>query len=282
VVNVTKRLSLLEIINNYLDSDQMRLPPFDATSKRIQGEAMKETPDTDLIERLVIRDQALTGQVLRIANSAFYKGLVKVSTVRNAILRLGVNEVSNIVTLVSQQESYKSKDPKINTVLRELWKHSLGCAIGAHWIAKNTGFANLASESFFAGLLHDVGKLFIMAVLEQLKQSQEIDVQPAPALLHEIMANQHSQYGFDLMKNWNLPEHYCHIARDHHAETIDPKNYLLLIVRVADKACNKAGIGCEPDASIALSGLPETKVLNLTEVDLAKLEIHLEDANLLG
>lgn len=260
----------------------MELPPFDGTARRIQNEVMKEDPDPGFIERLIIKDQALTGQVLRIANSAFYKGLVKVSTVRNAILRLGINEVSNIVTLVTHEQCFKSRDPKINAILRDQWGHSLGCAIGSHWIAKNSGCTSLASEAFFAGLLHDVGKLVILTALEQLKQSKKIEAQPAPALLQEIMDNQHCQYGFTLMNNWNLPERYGRVARDHHVDSFDPKDYILVIVRVADQACHKAGIGSEPDEAIVLTALPEANILNLTEIELAKLEIHLEDTNVFG
>ena len=278
---MSDNLSLLEIIDSYLESDRIQLPPFDSTAKRIQSEVMKEDPDVALIERLIVKDQALTGQVLRLANSAFYKGLVQVTTVRNAILRLGINEVSNMVTVATQKQHFRSKDPKINEFFRKLWQHSLGCAIGAHWIAKNSGFVSLASEAFFAGLLHDVGKLVILTAIEQLKQSGIIEQQPAPALLKEIIDDQHSRYGCTLMETWNLPARYGHVAREHHSETFDAKDYLLLIVRVANITCHKAGVGMDPEETPSLSALPETTLLGLTGIDLAKLEIHLEDTNLL-
>ncbi|MDZ7580008.1 MAG: ATPase, T2SS/T4P/T4SS family [Deltaproteobacteria bacterium] len=79
--------SFLEIVQQHLESNDTCLPPFNTTARRIQQEIMKEDPDIQLIEQLIVRDQAITGQVLRVANSSFYKGLVKATTVRNAVLR---------------------------------------------------------------------------------------------------------------------------------------------------------------------------------------------------
>ena len=188
-------MSFLEIVQAQMASNDTCLPPFDTTAQQIRQEIMKEDPDVQLIEKLIVRDQAITSQVLRVANSSFYKGLVKASTVRNAILRLGINEVSNMVTMVTMEKSFRSKDPFINGVLNELWRHSVGCGFGAHWLAKKGGFQSLAHEVFFAGLLHDVGKLFILAVVEKIRRSGNIAQQPSNALLDEVMRSMHSDYG---------------------------------------------------------------------------------------
>lgn len=274
---MSAEMSFLDIVQQHLDSKTTHLPPFDATAQRVRQEAMKEDPDVQLIEQLIVRDQAMTGQVLRVANSSFYKGLVKVSTVRNAILRLGINEVSNMVTLVTQKKNFQSKDPYINGIMRELWRHSVGCGVGAHWLAKQGGFPSLASEVFFAGLLHDVGKLFILAVVEDIRRSGNSGQQPSNAMQDEVMRSMHGKYGYELLKNWNLPDRYCNVTRDHHAEEFDPKDFLLLIVRLSDHACNKVGIGATADPSVVLSALPEAKILGISEVDLAQFEIQLED-----
>lgn len=268
--------SFLEIVQQHLESNDTCLPPFNTTARRIQQEIMKEDPDIQLIEQLIVRDQAITGQVLRVANSSFYKGLVKATTVRNALLRLGINEVSNMVTLVTQEKNFHSKDPQINGIMRTLWRHSVGCAVGAHWLAKQSGYQSLAHEVFFAGLLHDIGKLFILAVVEDIRRNKTSQ-QPSNALLDEVMHSMHSDYGYALLTNWNLPSRYCLVARDHHKEDFDPKNFLLLIVRMANHACNKVGIGVESDPSVVLPALPEAKGLGVSDVDLAQLEIQLED-----
>ena len=134
-------------------------------------------------------------------------------------------------------------------------------------------------ESFFAGLLHDVGKLLILKVTDNLKKNNGRDIHFSKALLTEAMDGLHAEYGASLMHHWNLPEKYCEIAQDHHSEKFDSKNLLLVMVRLTDMACNKLGIGLKKDASIVLSATREADELQLSEVDLANFEIYLEDAH---
>jgi len=231
-----------------------------------------------LIEKLIVSDQSLTAKVLSVSNSSFYKGLQQVATVRNAIVRLGINEVSNIVMLVTHENNFRSKDTFVHGIMRKLWRHSVGCAMGANWLAKQCGLHALAHEAFFAGLLHDVGMLFILSVIDDLKHANESQAQPSNALLVEAMETLHTNHGHSLMSQWNLPQKYSRIARDHHQEEIDPNNLLLALVRVADKACCKMGIGMDEDPSMMLAATAEAAVLHLSEVDLAKMEIMLEDS----
>lgn len=84
------------------------------------------------------------------------------------------------------------------------------------------------------------------------------------------------------MRRWNLLEKYCEIARQHHADEFDPKNLLLALVRLANKTCWKLGTGLVKESLLILSATPESEVLRLSEVDLANLEIFLEDTPVFG
>ena len=274
--------SFIEIIDKQLVSSNARLPVFNATALRIQQEIAKAEPDIRLIEKLIISDQSLTAKVLSVSNSSFYKGLNQVATVRNAIVRLGINEVSNIVMLVTHENNFRSKDPFVHGIMRTLWRHSVGCAMGSNWLAKKCGLHGLAHEAFFAGLLHDVGKLFILTVIDDLKHSNDLDIQPSDALLVEAMHSLHANHGFSLLGHWNLPEKYCNIVRDHHKEKFDQKDMLQILVRLADKACLKLAIGLVEDPALVLVATPEAELLHISEVDLAQLEIMLEDSQVSG
>lgn len=270
--------SFIEIVDTHLASSNARLPVFNATALRIQQEIAKDESDLQLIEKLIVSDQALTAKVLSVSNSAFYKGLQQVSTVRNAVVRVGINEVSNIVMLITHESNFRSKDPFVQGIMRKLWRHSVACAMGSNWLAKQCGLHSLAHEAFFAGLLHDVGMLFILTVIDDLKHSNEIEIQPSDALLVEAMNTLHTHHGHSLMSHWNLPEKYSQIARDHHQEEFDGNNSLLALVRLADMACCKLGIGLDKDPSLVLIASPEAETLHISEVDLARMEIMLEDS----
>ena len=273
---------LVEMIQNHVSTKRVKLPAFNGTALRIQKEIAKEEPDTRLIEKSIVSDQSLTGEVLRVSNSSFYRGLSQVATVRDAIIRLGSKEVSNIVTLVALQHNFKSKDPIVHKIMGKLWRHSVGCAMGASWLAKQTGFQTICHETFVAGLLHDVGKLFILKAIDDMRISRKIDQRPANTLIDEAMQKLHTEQGSLLLNHWNLPEKYCRIARDHHIEDFDCNNILLVLVRLANHICHKKGIALNEDPSIVLMATAEARQLQLSEVDLARLEVLLEDSQVLS
>ena len=271
--------SFVEIVKSYSNSDKVQLPVFNAVALKIQREIAKQEPDVSRVEKLITNDQALTSEVLKVANSSFYKGLQQVTSVRNAIVRLGINEVSSIVTLVTHENHFHSKDELLNKIMRSLWQHSVGCAIGSHWLARQCGMYGAMHESFFAGLLHDVGKLLVLKVADDMKKKKGFSIQITDVLLTEAMDTLHTDFGYSLMKHWNFPGKYSEIARQHHAVDFDSKNILLVMVRLADKVCNKLGIGLKTDSSMALMATQEANELRLSEVDLANFEIYLEDAS---
>ena len=274
--------SLVGMIDHFVESKKVKLPAFNATALRIQKEVAKAEPDSRLIEKLIVSDQSLTGEVLSVSNSSFYKGLTQVATVRDAIIRMGNIEVSNIVSLVALQHNFRSKIPAIHKIMGKLWRHSVGCAIGANWLARQTGFQALTHETFISGLLHDVGKLYILKVVDDMKASGEIENLPPDTVIDELMQQLHTEQGYALMAQWNLPEKYCQVARDHHLAEFDGSNFLLVLVRLANQVCHKMGIGLIEDPSIVLLETPEAAQLQLSEMDLARLEVRLEDSQVMA
>ncbi|MDK9708971.1 MAG: HDOD domain-containing protein [Desulforhopalus sp.] len=276
-----KSASFLDVINESIASGNVVLPVFSAAALRIQQELIKKDPDMKVFETLLSGDQSLSSQVLQMANSSFYQGLVEILTVRSAIVRLGMQEVGRLVLLVATRNQFRSKDPELNVLMKQLWQHAVGCALGVKWLMRRCKFDELESHAFFAGLFHDIGKLFVLMVVDQMKEKNK-QLPVTHALLLEAMGSLHCDQGYKLMRQWNLPEEYCVVTRDHHRKDYDNKNYLLVLVRLADVACIKLGIGVTKDESIVLSTREEARLLNLSEVDLAELEIMLEDTAILA
>jgi HD-like signal output (HDOD) protein len=128
------------------------------------------------------------------------------------------------------------------------------------------------------GLLHDIGQLALLKVLDDIHRNKESKVAFSEILISEIMDRMHEEVGYELMKSWSLPEAYCSIAVNHHKEEYDGNDILLVIVRLADKACKKVGKATHPDPSLSLVSLSEVQFLSLKEIVLAELEITVEDA----
>jgi HD-like signal output (HDOD) protein len=269
--------SFIEILKEHVNSDKAQLPPFNRTGLAIQQEMAKPDPDMQVIEKQILRDPAVTGQLLRVANSSFYRGMVEVTTVRNAMVRLGLAEVSNLVTLLTQKQSFTTQDPFIREYMDQLWVHSVACALGAKWIAKECRLPSKMNEAFFAGLLHDIGKAFLLMAIADLKKNGLLDENVPQSFIEEVLETLHQSLGAQLLTTWNLPELYCTVAEHHHDESMDNQDVVLVIVSLANKVLAKAGIGIMHTPDIDLATSPEAIHLDLSEIKVAELELTMED-----
>jgi HD-like signal output (HDOD) protein len=163
-----------------------------------------------------------------------------------------------------------------------LWRHAMGCALGSQWLARRLNYQELEDESFIGGLIHDVGKLLLMKVLDDIEQSGEIETNISEALVLELLAATHTQQGYILAKEWQLPEGYCTVVRDHHNEELDTGDTLQLLVRLANHACNQLGIGLVHEPTLILSATEEAYYLGAKDILLAELQIMLEDSKSLA
>ena len=270
--------SIVELINGYLQESTINVPVFHTVALRLQQVLSRQDFSIDEVNKLITADPGLASQVLRVSNASFYSGLTKVTTIRDAIVRLGATSVANIAMMATQQDMYRSKDPKLNGLMSTLWQHALCCAIGAKWLATKANLAALAEEAFLAGLLHDVGKLFLLKVMEDIIKEEKSSGEISPALLAEVINGMHVEHGFHLMQKWSMPEAYGNVVRDHHIVQWDQGNLLLAMVRLVDQACNKLGVGMHPEPGLVLFASSEAQVLGIKEITLAELEIVIEDA----
>jgi HD-like signal output (HDOD) protein len=270
--------NLIERIDEFLRQENFDLPLPGPVYHRVQSMMGRENLNAQDLEKVILYDQALTLRVLRVANSAFYGGFQKVTRVREAILRLGTKEILNILLLLAQRENFCVKDPWVSKLMERLWQHAVACAVGAQWVARVSNLRSLEQEAFVAGLLHDAGKLFLLTVIEKIKLEGDLAFPLNEEIIAQGLSALHNEYGFLLLQKWDLPEPYCIVARDHHEEKINAQGELLMIVRLANLACRKTGIGLAADPSLILGARPEVNWLAVSEVAIAELQVKVEES----
>jgi HD-like signal output (HDOD) protein len=270
--------SLKDLIEERFESDSLQLPVFNRVALELQKLKRSDTASMSQIADLIMKDQSLASRVLRLANSSFYGGLKQVDTVSAAVVRLGMDRVTSLAMVASQLLAHSVQVKAVAHYVPELWSRSFACATGGRWLAEQIGYDALAEEAFLAGLLHDIGELFLLKVLERLAQDREHPLPLTDALVGEILEAMHPEIGHRLMVKWELPEIYARVARDHHASEFNENDVLLLITRLLDSVCHKLGIGQIAEPDIVLAATPEAQALGIKEIKLAQLEILLEDA----
>ena len=271
-----KEHSILDIIKSQIKKEES-LPVLSPKAAALQQEAIKPDPDFKVMIQQIQTDPTLTSQVLKAANSPYYRGLGDVETIKDAVLRLGQIEMVNIIIEAIHKQNFKSKNPFIKTYQGKLWSHSMACAMGALWTARHLKMENLVPKAFIAGLLHDMGKLYLLTALEKLLKNAKTDAKPTPELMRTIMSSLHAEQGYAILSKWNLPEGYRIIARDHHAESYDHANLLLLIVRIVNEVVNKMERSNPDEDLSSVVSSKEADILGMSEISIAQLEIALED-----
>ncbi|MBP8975459.1 MAG: HDOD domain-containing protein [Bacteroidetes bacterium] len=188
--------------------------------------------------QVIASDQALTGKVLKIANSPFYGFPRKISTIEFAIIVLGFDALKEIVISISLVSSLqKRSDQYFNE--QEFWDHSIATATIGRKLAKELGY-RVTGEVFVAGLLHDMGitalhRFFnteFRRIIDILKDNPEMNYIEAE---ESVLGVTHGDVGGWLAERWNLPEQLIEAISFHHHPTkakLNPE--LVALVHCAD------------------------------------------------
>lgn len=262
--------------------DSGDLPAMPHIAGLVMNKLSDRNASAKQIQRIISADQALAAKILKVANSAFYGCSRKVSTLTDAVVILGFNTIRSLVLAISTRSILQRGSEGLGMSKEDLWKHSIGCAVGCRILAGMASFPR-QEEAFICGLLHDIGKLVLSQNFAQRYKKVEEKVVKEDFSYREaegeIFGFDHAQVGALLVKKWNFSQELEKVIEFHH-EPSKAKGIVELaaITNFSDKLCNKLGIGFKKDASIVLEELESAVILNLQPPKIAELENKLMQA----
>ena len=244
-----------------LAADQLDLPSLPDVVIRIREALLDEESSTDQIVRLIGSDPVLAARVLKTANSAlFYSGTDSIGDLKTAVNRMGYDMVLNVsLTMVVQQLIHGNLLNAVKPHLETVWRHSVQVAAIAHILAKRETSIN-ADEAFMAGLLHEIGKLYI------LKRAQDHqDLFEHGEALEAIMGAWHSEVGRALIERWEFSEELADAVGDHESCNLDAAHPTSLtdMVSIANHLANK--LEADPESEELLGDTRTSRRLNLDQ-----------------
>jgi putative nucleotidyltransferase with HDIG domain len=236
---------LQRIITKRIEEDSLVLPMLPLVATKCL-EVLKN-PNFSLkdLAAVIEKDPIVTVQLLRFVNSAAIGTREPIKKVQDAVARLGVNQLRTFLVEAATRRLFESKDTRILTTNKRIWEHSLVVASVAADIAAlaNSGDAETA---YLAGLLHDVGKPVVAAMLLEAERSIRLSrpdaVWISPADFLTVVQKIHRPLGIKLAQKWEVPEPVIRAIRDCDDYDSSERSSAANAVRLANAIVKEQGI----------------------------------------
>jgi putative nucleotidyltransferase with HDIG domain len=228
-----------------------RLPAFPATVHKVTS--LINNPDSSLSELVeVIRlDQAITANILRMCNSAYFGLRHKVDNVHDAIMYLGKQNVVRAVMAAGVSRFFKDA-PGYEAEAKNLWEHAVGSALMSQILARKI-LKREDSILFTAALLHDIGKVilgeFVSEKYHEIKNVMSVRSCSFLEAEEEVLGINHAGIGGAITAAWNFPQDIQQAIANHHRPDRHPAttNPMPWLIHLADQGCLMMGIGWGTD-----------------------------------
>jgi putative nucleotidyltransferase with HDIG domain len=250
------------------------LPTLPIIAQKILLLADDDECGADKLAKIITSDQSLSVKVLSLANSAYYGHRAQISTVKQALIVIGVDMLKQIALSVLVFKAL-DRGQKGRT---DFWRHSLLAAHASSLIAKRTG--GIPDDvCFMAGLLHDVGKLILVSNLPEVYDDVLALVKQDGCSLQEaeirILETDHAEVGAWMAERWQLPTELSDAIRLHHDDNSNgvPHSRIVTCVRAANVLAQGSKEAAVPEDAVISLRLTPSKLDDIVR----ELEIRSEE-----
>lgn len=261
-----------------------RLPRLSSSA----GQLLKitSTPEHGIADiiNIVKYDAALTANILKIVNSATFAPRMPITAIGRAVALLGGELVVGIALSDAASQLFDSSLAGYGGRRGDLWAHDLLCAIAARKIAALAVPEIEPELAFTAGLLHDLGKAIISDFLRGTftEIPTEIENGRYPNYLtaeQDLVGMDHSLAGYELARQWKLPEPIPSVLRFHHEPAAAPLEYRAVVyaVHLGDIIATMTGLTTGADGMYYHLDQAYTAYINLSKKKLGQLILSVSE-----
>jgi putative nucleotidyltransferase with HDIG domain len=266
-----------------IDSLKEKLPSLPQILEELINKLSDPNSNVDSIQELVEIDQAITAEILKVANKVEFiePDEPRIVTIHDALQKIGFENAKRIALNVTVLKLMKITKFPINFCCEQLWQHSLGVAVASSELAELIGFEN-PDQAYTCGLVHDIGKLIKVKYSHRAFAKEIASAHRKKIDLHDVeklrSLLRHDEMGFLMMKFWRMPLDLALTVRWHHIEDRGMRegiesselHQLIDIVYFANLIINKLQIGY---SGHQITKIPSEKFLRSFGLDKEKLEL---------
>ncbi len=265
-------------IKKVLRFDGNKLPSFPQAAAKLLKASKDKTASLADLSKIVETDPGISVKVLEIVNSAVYGLGRKITALSEAVVFLGLDEIKKIaIGMTVFEKMFKSGNAKLFNRLH-FWRHCISTAVLSMEIAREIKYPD-PEEAYIAGLLHDVGKIFLDTqgennygdLIQELSTSSDLIIEKE----RSVIGLGHDDVGAFFCSKWKLPEKLSLAVKYHHQpfEHLDLTNeemQLISIVSLSNFLCWTQGIGSFDIIRPPILPPEVEKIVNLDKIDIIK------------
>ncbi|MGC2063577.1 MAG: HDOD domain-containing protein [Thermodesulfovibrionales bacterium] len=214
-----------------------KLPTLPSIAQEILNAVNQDTVSVDRLEAIIEKDPTLAARILGIANSAFFGAGAAVTSVSNAIIRIGFNNVKYASLGVALMTVLDRNHGNAPLDSRRIYQHSIAVALLGKTLARDTGVVD-PDDAFVCGVLHDIGLLVLNSYCGEAYRAVMAAFQDKASLLEAesaVLGFTHAEIGLWLADQWNLPGIILDTVRFHHQPSAAVRNReIVSLVHIAD------------------------------------------------
>lgn len=244
-----------------LSNGKIDLPSFPEIAVRVRRVLSDPESSIEQVVRVVGSEPALSARLMRVANSSsFNRSGRPLTDLRTAINRIGYNMVrSAAIAFAMSQMRRNNRIEQLAPRMNALWERSTLVAAFAYVLARTCAPVN-PDEAMLTGMLHGIGKLYIMT-----RAAHHPALFTDDAVLDAIIDDWHAAVGQAILENWDFADVMSQAVgnQDDHGRSDetepDLRDVVAVAILMASFASDPAGL------DVALRDLPAAGRLRLDE-----------------
>lgn len=193
-----------------IDEDQLCLPTLPEVALNVRETAQDPDASVASLCQVIEFDAALTGRIIKVANSPLFRGSKATENLRMAVVRLGISYSANLATGLAMKQMFQATTDRVDKLLRQTWLKSTEVAGFAQILAKQCKPLQ-PDKASLAGLTHRIGVLPILTYAEENRTLLADE-----SVLNAVIEAIHPDIGNRILTAWDFPEELAQV----------PLNYL--------------------------------------------------------
>jgi HD-like signal output (HDOD) protein len=260
-----------ELVETFNDPNY-RPPPLPSVALELMSLTNRDDSTIDRIVRLLEQDEMLAGGLMRLIGSPLYAGRSPIRTLKEAVVRLGVRTVRDLVFETALSQGVFTLAEYSETI-EQIRRHSTVTAYIARIVCKH---AKIDEENaFLCGLLHDIGfagLLFAVSNIEAEDSPPLIQLWPDIDALHEQASRLVTQL-------WQLPLDMQEVVGHHHHLHTGETSRIAAAINIADQLSERFGASVVGPVD-ANGNLIKGDMVDEFDLEVSRAELKLSDATM--